>query len=306
MLLSALGLASAAFVTTRLFESWRVTSGPASHVISLFGQRISYPAANVGAIAVTALAALGLAMAAAAGSGLVREVLADRRFRRRLARLSPAPRDGAWVIPDPQPRAFCAGLLNPRVYVSTGALEMLDAPGLAAVLAHEQHHALRHDPLRLACGRALTRALFFIPGHRDLVERQHALAEISADDAAVVAAGGDRQGLASAMLRFSDASRADRRGVDPARVDNLLGEPGDWRLPILLCVAIAAALSLLVTLAVLAAHVAAGSATLAPPFLSGEPCIAILAMVPVSVGLGSVLLARGRDEAPTVQLNPQD
>jgi hypothetical protein len=276
-------------------------------VISLFGQRVSYPAANVGAIVVTGLAALGLAMAAAAGSGLVREVLADRRLRRDLARLSPTALDGVWVIRDPRPHAFCAGFVDPRVYVSTGALEMLDPPGLAAVLAHEQHHALRHDPLRLACGRALTRALFFIPGHRDLVERQHSLSEISADDAAVVAAGGDRHGLASAMLRFSDASGLDQRGVDPARVDNLLGEPGDWRLPILLCIAIAAALSLVVTLAVLAAHVAVGSATLAPPFLSAQPCVAILAMVPVSIGLGSVLVARRRGQSPperTARLTP--
>src|SRR5438477_502025 len=66
VMLGVLGLTSAVFVIARLLESWRVTSGPASHAISLFGQRVSYPAANTGAIAVTALAALGLLMVGAA------------------------------------------------------------------------------------------------------------------------------------------------------------------------------------------------------------------------------------------------
>ena len=41
------------------------------------------------------------------------------------------------VVPDPQPLAFCAGLLHPRVYVSTGAFERLGEAELAAVVAHE-------------------------------------------------------------------------------------------------------------------------------------------------------------------------
>ena len=84
MLLGVLGLASALFVITRLFESWRVTSDPASHVVSVFGQRLSYPAANAGAVVVTALAGLGLLIVGAAAWGLARELLADRSFRRAL------------------------------------------------------------------------------------------------------------------------------------------------------------------------------------------------------------------------------
>src|ERR1700733_9046304 len=65
LLLGGLAFASAVFVITRLFESWRVTSAPASHVVSVFGQRLSYPTANTGAIVVTVLAGLGLLMAGA-------------------------------------------------------------------------------------------------------------------------------------------------------------------------------------------------------------------------------------------------
>ena len=298
VLLGLLGLASAVFVVTRLFESWRVSTEPVSHVVSIFGARLAYPAANAGAIVVAVLAGLGLLMAGAAAWRLVRELLADRSFRRALASSPPAPLDGAWVITDEHPQAFCAGLLRPRVYFSTGALELLAPSALAAVLAHERHHAIRHDPLRLACGRVLAAGLFFIPGMRRLVQRQDALAEISADEAAVLTAGVERSGLASAMLSFSQASSADALGIDPERVDYLLGERTQWRFPVALCLGIVAALSLLVAVAVLAAHTAAGSATLAPPFLSSQPCVAVLAMIPAAAGLAGLVYARTR---PTPQ-----
>jgi hypothetical protein len=56
----------------------------------------------------------------------------------------------------------------------------------------------------------------------------------------------------------------------------------------------------LVALAALAAHAAAGSATLAPPFLSSQPCIAVLAMIPAAAGLTAVAYARARQTPPTV------
>src|SRR6266566_476607 len=306
LLLGALALASAIFVITRLFESWRVTSGAASHRISVFGQSLGYPAANAGAIVVTALAGLGLLMAGAAIWRAAHELLSDRTFRRALAARSPLPHDGAWVIADDDPQAFCAGLFRPRVYLSTGALDLLDAPALAAVLAHERRHALRHDPLRLACGRVLVAGLFFIPAMRRLAQRQHALAELSADEAAVLIGGGDRSALASAMLSFSQAGSADAPGVDPERIDHLLGERVRWRLPAAVCLGAAAALSVLIALAVLAAHAAAGTATLAPPFLSSQPCIAVLAIVPAAAGVAGVAYARTRrmPQAPATARAP--
>jgi peptidase M48-like protein len=294
VLLGALGFASAAFVLARLLEAWRVTSGPASHAITVFGQRLSYPVANTGAIVVTALAGLGLLMAAAASWRAARELLADRGFRRAMAARSPLPLHGAWLIDDERPQAFCAGLLRPRVYFSTGARDRLDAPALAAVLAHERQHARRHDPLRMACGRILVAGLFFIPALRRLTQRQHALAELSADEGAVLSAGGDRSALASAMLSFSHASEADAAGIDPERIDHLLGERIHWGLPVAMCLGAAAALSVLIALAALAGQAAAGSATLAPPFLSSQPCVAVLAMIPTAAGLAAVAFARSR------------
>lgn len=297
--LGGLGLASAIFLVARLFESWRVTSRAASHQISIFGQRLSYPAANADAIVIVLLAVLGSVVTVRALSGAVRELVASRRFHRRLAGEHPQPLHGALLLDDPHPRAFCAGLLRPRVYLTTGALAMLDDSALNAVLAHERHHAHRHDPLRLAAGRVLARALFFLPQLGELVEHQQALAELSADESAVSAAPANRSALARAMLSFSDDTASPGSiGIAAARVDHLLGEPPTWRFPALLCIAAATVIALLVTVAVLAGQLANGSATLAPPFLSRQPCIVVLAAIPAVLGiLATVYRRRARTPA---------
>src|SRR4051794_26877069 len=204
LVLGGLGLASAVFILVRLIESWRVTTHGASHQVSILGQAISYPAANVEAVVLVLLAALGVVVVVLALIAAVREGQTSRRFLRRLAAMNPQPLHGALLIGDSIPRAFCVGLLRPRVYVSTGAVEMLDEAALEVVLAHERHHARHRDPLRLAAGRVLARALFFLPGLGDLAARQQALAELSADESAVAAVLEHRSALARAMLDFSD------------------------------------------------------------------------------------------------------
>ena len=302
----ALGLASAIFVLARLLESWRVTPHAASHQILIFGQRLSYPAANIDAVVIVLLAVLGSVVTARALTGAVREVQASRRFQRLLAQSEPRSLHGALLIADPQPRAFCAGLFRPRVYVSTGAIAILDEAALSAVLAHERHHARRRDPLRLAAGRVLARALFFLPELADLVERQQALAELSADESAVNVAPANRSALARAMLSFSDTpGSSGSSGIDPARVDYLLGDPPSWRFPVLLCLAAASVLLLLVAVAVLAGRVASGSATLALPFLSHQPCIVVLAAIPAMLGVLGVNYRRRLRPGPASGAAPR-
>jgi Zn-dependent protease with chaperone function len=287
--LGLLAALSAGVALMRVVESWHLGSASSSRTISIAGQRLSYPAANVGAVVVVVLAALGLAMSAATMLRLGRELLRDRRFRERLHRAARRQIHGAWILEDDRPQAFCAGLLRPRVYVSTGALELLDERALAAVLAHERHHARNRDPLRLACGRAFAAGMLLVPTLRRLVQRQHALAEISADDAAR-AEGVERGALASAMLSFSEAAGSEPVGVDPQRIDNLLGEPPQWGFPLLLCLLTGIVLVAMLALAVLAGRVASGSATLALPFLSAQPCVVVLALVPAA----ALAVAAGR------------
>ena len=294
-LLGALGLGSFGFVLLRLVETWRVTPHVASHHISVVGQRLSYPAANAAAVVVLALAIVGLVVAARLVTAAAREVAGARRLGRLLAASAPRQLDGALVIDDERPRAFCAGFLRPRVYLTSGVLAMLDQPALVAVLLHERHHARRRDPLRLAMSRVLANAMFFVPGFGELERRQAALAELSADENAILADHGNRSALARAMLHFSDPVRPDDAvGVEAARVDQLLGEPQSWGIPAMLCLLAVCLLALVVAIAVLAGREASGSATLAPPFLSAQPCVVVLAAIPAVVALTAVRLGHRR------------
>jgi len=96
------------------------------------------------------------------------------------------------------------------VYVSEGALTLLGPRELAAVIAHEGHHADRRDPLRLLVARAIGEAYSL----RTLPRREQAVSELAADAAAVRRGGAAP--LASALLAFPD-------GVAPERVDRLAG-----------------------------------------------------------------------------------
>ena len=295
--LGLLAVGSLVLAVVRLLASWHITSAAGARHVTVLGQSFAYPSVNLAAIVIVALSALGLAAALVALHACARELVAARRAGRRLARLGLGLVHGARLIEDPHPHAFCAGLLRPRVYVSTGAVAMLGEPELAVVLAHERHHARRRDPLRLAVGRVLTRSLFFLPALGALASRHQSLAELGADEAAVADRPGLRPALARAMLSFLDApaapGSADRpAGVDPARVDHLLGEPVSCGFPLAVGLVALCVIAAVATTGVLAGRVAAGSASLSLPFLSAQPCVLMLALLPVT--LGSAVVAGGR------------
>jgi len=161
---------------------------------------------------------------ARAARSLVRQVLAQRAFLRALPVRAELEVDGhvVKVLPGRSLRAFCAGLLRPAVYVSEGTLAAVSGAELRAILAHEQHHRARRDPLRMLLARMLSDAFRPVPPFSRLAERHCSLADLAADDAAVRAVGG-AQPLASALVRFDDEAEPGDGGVAAERVDHLLG-----------------------------------------------------------------------------------
>jgi Peptidase family M48 len=272
------------------------TSTPTVRVLGL---ELTAPAANLAALVVLALAALGTAVVLAGARSWMRQLRAQRAFRRTLGprrRLEgPVP---AEVIADRRPAAFCAGYLRPRIYVSEGALGRLTQGELRAVLAHEAEHRRRRDPLRLACARVLCDALFFLPVLRDLGERYTALAELLADEAAVRANAGDPAPIAAAMLAFGEDTDEAVVGIAPERVDHLLGRKSDWGLPLLTLL-----LSVIGSFCVVALAWQLGShallrLTLNPPVLSRQPCVVVLAAIAAAPGLAALALRKRTREAP--------
>ncbi len=100
-------------------------------------------------------------------------------------------------LPNP---AFTAGLLAPRIYVSSALGHRLSQAELDCVIAHEAAHVRRKDPLRLSTYRFLSCILFWLPVLRGLASDMADEAEIQAD----TEAGHDAPlALASAILQLS-------------------------------------------------------------------------------------------------------
>jgi Zn-dependent protease with chaperone function len=78
--------------------------------------------------------------------------------------------------------AFTAGLFQPVIFVAATLSTRLSSQELQAVIAHEDAHRRRRDPLRLSAWRFLACVLFFLPALRRLVDDMADEAEIAADD----------------------------------------------------------------------------------------------------------------------------
>jgi hypothetical protein len=114
-----------------------------------------------------------------------------------------------------------------------------------------------------------------------LHDRYADLAEVNADRAAVQASAGHQTPLASALLVFDASAPPGASGISPARVDSLLGQPARWRVPIWLMAASLAAVSALSVLTWQASGVASVQATFNVPFVSSQPCVVMITLLPL-------------------------
>lgn len=258
-------------------------------------RRYVVPDPGAGSLAVVALGSLSVAVALLALRAVTREWRALRRFQRTERPSGTVTVAGRrlLVVDDETLRAYCAGWWRPAIYVSSGAVAQLDRDEFEAVVAHEAHHADRRDPLRLLVVKVLGEALFFVPVLRHLRKRYAALAEIAADEAAV-AASGDPQPLASALLRFGQTPFPGVVvGIAPERVDHLLGERPSWELPVSL---LAGGLVTVAGLVVLAAGTASAvpSGAVSASALAAHACMVAMTVVPVIAGALLLLAATRR------------
>ena len=254
-------------------------------------QSVLLPDTSVTGILGLLLGTLAVAVLLLTAASARRQLGASRRFVRALPVTEGRRLDGIAVtmVEDSKPRAFCAGLLRPRIYVSTATLAELNDDELRAVLAHELHHARKRDPLRVFLGQLIADSLFFVPAARRLAERYAALAELAADRAATQATG-DPAPLASALLSFEAADPA-VVGIAPERVDHLMGERARWELPAAL---LGWALAAFVAVAAVALRIdASATATeLNLPLFLAQSCMVAMAIVPPLVGAAALARAR--------------
>ena len=131
--------------------------------------RFVLPDASLTSVLSLLLGSISVAVLLLAVRSAVSQLRASRRFLRELGPLAKdTTPQGARIFEGQALRAFCTGLLCPRVYVSSGAVAQLSTEELDAILAHEAHHARLRDPLRILFARVLGDALCFLPGVRQL------------------------------------------------------------------------------------------------------------------------------------------
>jgi len=287
-----LGIAGAGVVALAVAVAVRsVTLGTPSEARLLSAcQEVVLSGSTATSAIVLGFTGVGLAVLSLA----IRSLLAHYRAQRRVLSALPLVREitlrgtVATVFAHERPRAFCAGLLRPRIYLSSAALQMVPVAELDAVLEHEAHHCRRRDPLRMLIVELLEDSLFFLPLMRRLRERYCALAELAADEAAISGTG-DRSALAAALMTFAATPSSGVVGIAPERVDHLLGERPRWQLSASLLT------GALVTLAgLLAGTVTLAQATdpggLSVAVLSAQACMIAMVVLPVMLGASLMLV----------------
>lgn len=188
---------------------------------------------------------LAISSAATALAGGVRLLGRTARVTRRTAVATPvtlraaAARTGLTnslrVFEDGAPIAYTAGLLRPRIWISTALVGTVIDDELDAILWHEREHLLRYDPLRVFAARVITSLFFLVPIIRVQAQRFEVAKELDADRAALRAQRGPAA-LAGALVALGGSTHlADAAmgawSMTEVRVDQLCGEDPASLLP---------------------------------------------------------------------------
>jgi Zn-dependent protease with chaperone function len=141
--------------------------------------------------------------------------------------------DRVEVVATGEAFAVTHGLVRPRILLSMGLVDALDAAELTAVLVHERHHLRRRDPLRLLAARMLAGYGWFLPLLAWWTRRLALRRELAADRAAMASAG--VAAVAGALLKLADrpvpaaVAAVNPLGNLPERIAHLEGQPSARR-----------------------------------------------------------------------------
>lgn len=131
--------------------------------------------------------------------------------------------DKTYLIKDKKQFAFCLGIQNPKIYISTGMLKLLTLQEVEAVLRHERYHLNNRDTLTMLVASIGESLLPFFPLISDILHNYRIEREIKADQEAVQGLGNDRPLLsvlrklltATSLPMVSAAAIADQGTLEP-------------------------------------------------------------------------------------------
>jgi len=156
---------------------------------------------NGSAVGILLCALPALLMLAGVAHALIQLRRAARAVGRAvsLGEVGPGP-EGSTLIESSRVLLAAAGILRPRILLSTAALSALDSHELAAGLAHERAHISRGHRYVLIAATLCRGASWSLPGGRHALDQLAFQLERDADEVAL-ARGDDRLALASAICK---------------------------------------------------------------------------------------------------------
>lgn len=163
----------------------------------------------------TLVVSVALSLVATMGAGLALRRWRGARSRVQSLSVTEADFGGTSVMlfDSPLPVAFASGLRQPRIYLSTGAVEHLRPGELQAALLHESTHVDLGDTRTAFLLATLGGAFRWFPGVSAAIDRWRAHMEIRADERAL-ARGATRRDLFEAIVRCAAAPEPSITGAD--------------------------------------------------------------------------------------------
>lgn len=109
-----------------------------------------------------------------------------------------------YIVKSNKSFAFCLGIFNSKIYISSHMLKILTKTELEVVLRHEKHHLENRDSLIMVIASFVTTLLPFLPILSDFVRNYRIERELKADEEAIK--GTDKFYLISVLKKLLAAT----------------------------------------------------------------------------------------------------
>lgn len=107
----------------------------------------------------------------------------------------------ALVFKQAKPQAFCFGIRNPKIYLSTGLIELMSSNELEVILRHEKYHLEHRDTLTLLLAEIIGSLFPLFPVISDFIRVYRTDREVAADNAAI-SSSTDKQSLKGVLRKL--------------------------------------------------------------------------------------------------------
>lgn len=145
--------------------------------------------------------------------------------------------DKAVVLRETKPFAYCFGVRNPKIFITTGLIALVNKRELEVILRHEKYHLEHRDNLILLIATFIESLFPFFPILTDLIRIYKIDRELLADQAAIQGEA-DTRSLSSVLKKLLQYEPVTLPALAPAiadvdtletRIKSLLSIKADYR-----------------------------------------------------------------------------